>query len=226
MIPIFFHIKKVHILAGALVAMFLGICAFWMYGQQIQHVMISHPVYAADMADDAALIGASHNVFVGKVVRQVGTKERGMGPETQFEVEVINNIKGDLTGTVVVDQMGGYKGGTLYVVEGGDTVLPGNDAQYLLQPGSTYVLATRYNEEENWHTLNSYPTARKLLSRDSGAEATHLRSVAKKDARVQELTAAYPHEKVIDADTKHNNARNNYREFKSKQSAAASNAGE
>ena len=170
--------------------------------------------YAADFSDDKVLIGASHNVFIGKVIRQVGTKERGIGPETQFQVTVIDNIKGDLHGTVTVDQQGGYKGGTLYVV-GDDTESPvkgGNG--YLLQPGSTYLFATRYNPTENWYTLNSYPTASKLLSTDANAQDANLKALAEADPRVQQLKAAYPHEILISADRAHNNTRNSYESIK------------
>jgi len=166
--------------------------------------------YAADFSDDKVLIGSSHNVFIGKVVRQIGNKERGISPETQFEVAVIDNIKGDLHGTVTVDQQGGYKDGTLYVV-GDDMISLSPDGNgYLLQPGSTYLFATRYNPTENWYTLNSYPTAIKLLSADGNASDVSLKARAESDPRVQQLKAAYPHEILIDADVAHHNTRNSY----------------
>lgn len=159
--------------------------------------------YAADFSDNKVLMGASHNVFIGKVVRQVGDKERGIGPETQFQVAVIDNIKGDLHGTVTVNQQGGYKDGVLYVVgeDGGGS---------LLQPGSTYLFATRYNEQQDWYTLNSYPAASKLLSSNANAQTASLKTLADNDSRVQQLKAAYPHEILIDADIAHNNTRNSF----------------
>jgi hypothetical protein len=68
-----------------------------------------HAAYVADFRDDKILMGASHNVFIARVTREVGTKGHEFGPETQFEVEVIENIKGDLSGTVIVNQQGGYE---------------------------------------------------------------------------------------------------------------------
>lgn len=174
-------------------------------GKLEQKVIYVDAQYAADFSDDKILMGASHNVFVGKVIRQSGTKERGIGPETQFEVVVIDNIKGDLHGVITVDQQGGYKDGTLYVV-GDDTVSPAKDGSgYLLQPGSTYLFATRYNPTEHWYTLNSYPTASKLLSTDAGAQDASLRTLAEADLRVQQLRVAYPNEILMSADVAHNN---------------------
>jgi hypothetical protein len=176
------------------------------------------PLYAADFSDDHILIGASHNVFVGKVIQQVSAKERGAGPETQFKVQVVGNIKGDLKGDVTVNQQGGYVNGVLYVVgEGtrsGDVTAPAKSGtNYLLQPGSTYLFATRYSSQQDWYTLNPYPTASKLLSSDSLLGAAALKSLAQSDGRVQQLTDAYPNETSLDADVKHGNSLNSFKEF-------------
>jgi len=165
---------------------------------------------AADFSDDKVLMGASHNIFIGKVTRQIGSKGRGIGPETQFQVAVIDNIKGDLHGTVTVDQQGGYKDGVLYIV----------DDDYPLQPGSTYLFATRYNPQQDWYTLNPYPTARKLLSGDASALEADIKALSANDSRVQELKAAYPHEILLDADIKHNNTRNSYKAVQMNQTAS------
>jgi hypothetical protein len=166
--------------------------------------------YAADFSNDKVLVGASHDIFVGKVVQELGSKDLGDGPETQFSVAVIDNLKGNLQGTVTVDQQGGYKNGVLYVV-GDDHVARGNEGtSYLLQPGSTYLFATRYNLQENWYTLNSYPTASKLITSDKSLGNDQLKSLAENDPRFKELQGAYPNEVLIDADVKHNNALNNY----------------
>jgi hypothetical protein len=178
--------------------------------------------YAADFSDDKVLMGASHNVFTGKVIEQIDYKERGIGPETQFSVEVIGNIKGSLQGTVTVDQQGGYKDGTLYIV-GDDSVMKERDTKdYLLQPGSTYLFATRYNKEQNWYTLNSYPTASKLLSADKNSNFEQLKTLALNDERVKQLKAAYPNEILIDADVKRNNTLNSYKSIKSQEQISES----
>lgn len=173
-------------------------------------ISVTDPIYAADFSNDQILVGASHNVFVGRVLEQEGTKERGIGPETQFKVSIIQNIKGDLSGEIVVDQQGGYKDGVLYAVGDKDDVLKAQkEGSYLLQPGSTYVFATRYNEKENWYTLNSYPTALKLIS-STIADSRQLESLAVNDSRVKELQEAYTKEILLDADVKSNKALNSY----------------
>lgn len=176
------------------------------------------PIYPVNLSDDKVLLGASHNVFVGKVIQQIGTKERGIGPETQFSVQVIDNIKGDLRDTVTVDQEGGYKDGVLYAMaEEGDTLKAGKQTPYLLQAGATYLFATRYNKQEDWYTLNSFPTASKIL--DTGTtnlDSTQLKTLAENDSRVKELQEAYKNEVPLDADVKNNNELNSYKSVQEK----------
>src|ERR1041385_5609136 len=45
------------------------------------------PIYSADFSNDQILVGASHHIFVGRVLRQIGSTDLGIGTETQFEVE-------------------------------------------------------------------------------------------------------------------------------------------
>lgn len=185
----------------------------------------THPVYAADFANDKILIGGSHNVFIGKVIEQAGTSTGAVGPETEFSVQVISNIKGNLQATVIVRQIGGYKDGVLYMVEGGpqegDVVGPANDgSDYMLQPGNTYLFATRYNADHNWHTLNSFSTARETISTNSALNTAQLQSLAARDARVQELQAAYPKEVLLVADISHSNTLNSYQSLSEQQKAA------
>jgi hypothetical protein len=157
--------------------------------------------YAADFANDEILMGASHDVFVGEVVSQVGDKERGIGPETQFAVEVVLDIKGNLRGTVTVDQQGGYDNGVLYYIE---------DGASLLEPGVTYLLATRYNSQENWYTLNPSVSGSQFIIDDSSLSVDQLRAMAENDLRVKQLEAAYPNEILPEADIKNDNTLNSY----------------
>lgn len=173
-----------------------------------------HSQYIADFGNDKILMGASHNVFVGKVIQQVGTKNRGSGPETQFAVEVISNIKGNLTGTVVVDQFGGYENGVLYLMDG-DIVQENSSGtsvrgDRLLEPGKTYLFASRYSAAENWYTLISHPNTRKLLSSDKKLGSMELKTLAEKDTRFLQLQEAYKNEIPFDVDVKTNNTRNSF----------------
>lgn len=98
---------------------------------------------AFDLSDTPQLVGWADNVFIGKVLVQDGTKSLDGIPETQFKVEVTDNIKSELEGTVIINQQGGYKEHELILVE--------NDQ--LLKEGQSYLFVTKYLEEENWHTL-------------------------------------------------------------------------
>ena len=171
-----------------------------------------HTQNVVDFQNDKALMGASHNVFVGRVVKQVGTKTRVEVPETQFSVEVVSNIKGNLTGTVVVDQFGGYKNGVLYVVDGesaheldGTTAGAVGSTTGLLEIGKTYLFATRYSVDEKWYTLISDPAAKKMLSGDFA-----------KDSRVIALQKAYKNEILLDADVQAKTTFNSYKSLKIK----------
>lgn len=167
--------------------------------------------HAADFSNNEVLVGSSHDIFIGKVIKKNGDKERGIGPETQFEVEIIESIKGELNGNVVVNQQGGYKNGVLYVVGDGDILAKANGEDYLLQEGETYLLATRYNEKENWHTLNFHPNASKLISKDKEKKKDELKTLAQNDDKVRKLKAAYPNEILLEADIKNNNTLNSYK---------------
>jgi hypothetical protein len=118
----------------------------------------------ADFNDDRQLSGAVQNIFVGEVISKVGDKKLGSIPETQFEVQVIQNIKGDLNGSIKVNQEGGYMEKDLILVE--------NDN--LIEVGKKYLFATRYLPAEDWHTavpkygkleIKSKEDHRKLIER-------------------------------------------------------------
>lgn len=110
-------------------------------------VIHSHTTLIADFHDKRTLVGASHNVFTGTVMKQVGTKQHGSLPETQFTVQVLENIKGTLPKVVTVNQQGGLLENDGEV----SLVLVNGDPQLI--PGNSYLFATRYLAEENWHTL-------------------------------------------------------------------------
>lgn len=176
-----------------------------------------HLQYAADFSDDRILVGGSHNVFVGKVVKQSGNEEYSGTPSTQFDVEMVKNIKGNLKGTVVVDQLGGYKDGVLYLVH--DDTVASDDIEGgtpLLTPGSTYLFAARYNEVKDRYTLITHPNGMKLISADAGLEKARLEELALRDEKVIALEEAYRHEILLNADIRHNNARNSYQSLQEK----------
>jgi hypothetical protein len=168
--------------------------------------------YAANFEDDRILMGASHYVFVGKVIEQTGTENRGRIPETQFRVSVIYNIKGSLNGDITVNQPGGYRNGMLYLIHSGDVMAPdkNNTSIKLIQPGSTYLFVSRINEEEGWLTLNTHFNALKLLSANKDLSSMELKNIAADDDKVKEFQEAYVNEILLDADISHGNTINAY----------------
>lgn len=103
-----------------------------------------HVNMATDISDKQKLAGIAENVFVGKVIAQTGTKSLSEVPETQFKVKVIENIKGNLAGSITVNQQGGYNDKQELVLVEGDRILQANQ---------TYLFATRHLDSENWHTV-------------------------------------------------------------------------
>jgi len=103
-----------------------------------------HLSYAVNIENDNELVGIADNVFLGRVMKQSGNKQRTENaPEKQYDVEVVKNIKGVLPSAITVNQLGGYNQQSLVLVEG----------DRLLVEGGEYLFITKHNSEENWHTL-------------------------------------------------------------------------
>lgn len=172
--------------------------------------------YPADFSRDDILVGASQNVFVGKVLTQTGNKKTEVGPRTQYQVEVISNIKGELDNTITLDMLGGYdEGGHLFVV---DEYKP---EDFLLRPGTTYLLATRYNKDEDWYTLIPHPNARKVISLDVVADKNNLPALVSQDEKVKTFEEVFSHEILLDADVFHKNTHNSFESLPPEKKAAA-----
>lgn len=114
--------------------------------------------YGFDAKDKEKLVGFAENVFTGRVVEQVGSEEmpdpevEGPGiPQTQYSVEPLENIKGDLKDEITVNQQGGsikQNGKSKKVLIEGDP---------LLEPGKRYMFVTRYEEDKDWYTIAAQP---------------------------------------------------------------------
>ncbi len=168
----------------ALIVGFISILLIGVYTSIIklpitQQMHLSDPV---DYGNDAVLVQSSDNMFVGKVIKQVGNKSvAGTIPFTQFSVQVISNIKGNLEGNIIVNQTGGYKYGVLHVAEG----IEGED--YLLKPGSSYFFSTRRSNKNDWNYLITHSNASKLLSQDKNISLSELQQIANDDFKVKTL---------------------------------------
>ncbi|MDW7728331.1 MAG: hypothetical protein SCH70_14735 [Candidatus Methanoperedens sp.] len=138
-------------------AVIAGLIGTGLFVMQTNEINYGHGLFDINVTDDRELVGAVDNVFIGKVVAQTGNNPNtpppeagdtpGFSPQTQFSVEVLENIKGNLNGIITVSQYGGYKekeGVNQLVLLEGDK---------LLEPGKTYLFATRFNEIDGWHTI-------------------------------------------------------------------------
>ncbi len=113
--------------------------------------------FVFNVTDDRELVGFADNVFIGKVIAQTGNKANtpppeagdvpGSSPQTQFSVEVLENIKGNLSGIITVSQEGGYE------EKNGVNRLVLMDGDELLEPGKTYLFATQFNDIDGWHAI-------------------------------------------------------------------------
>lgn len=162
-------------------------------------------IFARDLNNNTNLVGESQNVFVGKIIGQT----KSGGGNTQFDVRIIKNIKGNLQGTVSVSITGGYSNGIFYLMDGSTW----------LDAGSTYLLATRYAGGNVYHLI-SFPAAWKLLSQDSSLADAQLSALAENDPRVQQLEAAYPKETLLPIDVAYHNTSNSYQSLTEAQKAA------
>ncbi len=114
--------------------------------------------YGFNVKDEEKLVGFAENVFRGRVIEQVGSEKMADSasgdsglPQTQFAVQPLENIKGELTGRVTVNQQGGsikQNGKSKKVLIEGDP---------LLEPGKEYMFVTRYEEDKDWYTIAAQP---------------------------------------------------------------------
>ncbi|MFE7762045.1 hypothetical protein [Streptomyces sp. NPDC057438] len=143
-------IKKKAIIISTAAAVILGAggigaTVYWNeYEPNVPETEEMHLTYDVDFSVDENLAGGAQDLFYGKVTALKGQKDLGMGPETQFAVAVQRVFKGDVTGTIVVNQQGG-------TTDEGTLVLPEGDN--LLQVGKRYLFATNYHEEQRFNTL-------------------------------------------------------------------------
>jgi hypothetical protein len=131
-----------------------------------------------DYSDNRVLLGHTHNAFVGKVLRKTwsGHLQDSYGNSSQYEVDVISNIKGNLHGTVVVNQF--------------EFETP------FLDIGSTYIFAARYYPDGNFYFIVYYPYEYQLLTDDSSLSDAQLKTLAENNDRLKALQAAYPNEEL------------------------------
>ncbi|MDX3377374.1 hypothetical protein PV390_23535 [Streptomyces sp. ME02-6991-2A] len=141
--------KNVFVLSGAAALVAAGLGTAAVYDRATDHVESSGSqlalTYEADFSDDANLAGGADDLFYGKVTVVKGQKDLGIGLETQYAVEVQRVFKGTVSGVIVVNQQGGRD------ADGNVVDIPEDDT--LLQAGSRYLFATKYNPDRKFHTV-------------------------------------------------------------------------
>jgi len=135
-----------------------------------------------------------HNVFVGKVVKQLDTiKYQGYeDPGVRFEVQPILNIKGNLQQPIIVTNFSrpGY---------------------VLLQSGGTYIIGARYNIwGEGVYSVSFSQYDYHLLTQNAALSDAELKSLAENDDNVKALQVAYPNEILFKGDIESGITYNSY----------------
>jgi hypothetical protein len=144
---------------------------------------------SVDLSDDRNLLGIAHYLFIGKVISQGEPKKLSIFTLYPYTMDVLLNIKGTLQGAVTVYTHG-------------------------LQPGSTYLLGARWNEND-WGLITSFLDGRELLSSDETLTSEQLTSLAEKNDRVIALQKAYPNEISFYGDVMHPTTWNSYQSLQS-----------
>ncbi len=112
---------------------------------------IGHPIYELDPTNDRALAAYATDIFIGRVRGQTGatgapTSAPGQElPQSQFAVEVLQQVKGQAAGVVTVNQVGGLdqQARQIMLLEG--------DA--LLRPGSSELFLVVSVPERGWYQI-------------------------------------------------------------------------
>jgi hypothetical protein len=91
----------------------------------------------------------------------------------------------------------------------------------LLQPGSTYILATRGDGTEGYYMLGTNPYAKKLISSDSNLNDAALANLADNNPRTQALKFAYPEEVPMKEDVIRGTSYNEFKSLPADKKAAA-----
>jgi hypothetical protein len=144
--------------------------------------------YITDFTDDKKLAWTSENMFVWKVIKNLWlapyVENWTRMPNTLFEVEVLLNIKWNLTWTIIVKQEAWYdEEWNLYI----------NKWNEYLERWRVYLLTTLWNS----HTIISHPNWSHLITSEQG-EDWELLNVIFNNEKVKEFIWAYKNEIYYD----------------------------
>ena len=133
--------------AAGLVAVLLTGFGSWKAWCAVAPTNYAVPGYVTDFRDDRKLAGFADDIFFGRVERKTGQTNDDF-PSTQFQVLVLDTLKGDTSGSIIVSQEGGT-GRFCFKFRLADD-------PHLMEPGKEYLLFTkRVWDFSNWHYVLS-----------------------------------------------------------------------
>jgi hypothetical protein len=142
--------KPTILLAFLIIAALLGVSAYLIQVYYFDTQQgIAQIDYAINVSDDRELVGSSSDVFIAKVIKQTGTSTEPY-LQTHFSVEVIESIKGNATGNIIVKQFGGYEHVFIW------KYLTLADGDELLLSGETYLFVTKGDGERGYTFAPTY----------------------------------------------------------------------
>lgn len=157
--------KKIIVVATLIVLAFAGVGVYLFMGgssssqadmpdnpAKVEYV---HGEFVVDPKNTEELIGFSDHVFVGKVVKWLGNKQPEEGdfsiPYNDYEVEVLENLKGELKDKAIVHKMGGYNEKNVLILTG-ET----DKKDKLPEVGKTYIFIAGADEDGKLLVDNAY----------------------------------------------------------------------
>lgn len=97
--------------------------------------------YTDNVTNQNKFVHGAENIFVGKVTKEAGQHIEKRDIYTLFKVDVIKNIKGNLSGEINLAQVGGR-------VDGRECL---QNSDPLLSTDSVYVFVTKYSPKIDMH---------------------------------------------------------------------------
>ena len=129
---------------------------------------IGHASYAFDVTNDRKLSNFAEDIFFGKVTEKNGESAERGDPQTQYQVAVIEVLKGDVSGSIIVTQTGG--------TESDGTKFRMADDPVLMEAGEVYLFITREDKAKEWHHPGSGYSKIKLEVAEDATREEILRS--------------------------------------------------
>lgn len=154
-----FHLKFIKVTIFSFIStLVLGSGVFGVYSYFFKEKdSIVNANYAFDPNEKEELVGFSSNVFVGTVIKKETEYPDEPLPLTSYQVQVDENIKGNLTGQVNVLQRIGYDENT-------NTTIKFENDEFLSE-GEQYLFSTNEKNEFNGYIISTPVFGNELLTK-------------------------------------------------------------